>query len=125
MKSWELSGLDVEPHKPHVLSSSSDARTIVVDLPSGERMQDHEVHERAFVVLVSGELEITTPAGGRVSGGPGLLVEFEPRERHEVLARSDARFLLVLAPWPGSGHSGAMTLADKADVRARAAERNP
>jgi len=32
---------------------------------------------------------------------------FDPGERHEVRARSDARLLLVLAPWPGDGHPGA------------------
>jgi len=45
--------------------------------------------------------------GGLLAGGPGLLAVFEPGERHEVRARSDARLLLVLAPWPGEGHPGA------------------
>lgn len=31
----------------------------------------------------------------------------ERGEPHSVRARSDARLLLVLAPWPGSGHPGA------------------
>jgi quercetin dioxygenase-like cupin family protein len=42
-----------------------------------------------------------------VTGGPGFFVVFDPGERHEVHARSDARLLLVLAPWPGDGHPGA------------------
>jgi hypothetical protein len=42
-----------------------------------------------------------------ISGGPGLLAVFDPAERHAVRARSDARLLLVLAPWPGAGHPGA------------------
>jgi hypothetical protein len=29
---------------------------------------------------------------------------FDPNERHEVTAKSDARLLLVLSPWPGEGH---------------------
>jgi len=40
----------------------------------------------------------------RVTGGPGFLSHFAPGERHAVKARSDARLLLVLAPWPGVGH---------------------
>jgi hypothetical protein len=32
---------------------------------------------------------------------------FDPHERREVRATSDARLLLVLAPWPGDGHPGA------------------
>jgi len=122
MKSWNITTLDAKPHTPHILSSSADARAIVLDLPAGERLQDHKVHERAWVVLVAGEIEITTPAGDHATGGPGLLVELDPHERHEVLALSDARFLLLLTPWPGAGHPGALTLEEKAEVRARAAE---
>jgi len=33
-----------------------------------------------------------------------MLAVFDPGERHEVRARTDARVLLVLAPWPGQGH---------------------
>jgi quercetin dioxygenase-like cupin family protein len=122
MKSWDIHALDVKPHKPHIISSSQDARAIVLHLLAGERMQDHEVHERAWVVLIEGEIEIATAAGDSVAGGPGLVVEFDPRERHEVLARSDARFLLLLTPWPGVGHPHTLTLEQKTEVRARAAE---
>ncbi|MGI8441072.1 MAG: cupin domain-containing protein [Thermoleophilaceae bacterium] len=94
----------------------------MLHLPEGERMQDHEVHERAWVVVIAGEVEISTAAGERAEGGPGLLVELDPRERHEVVARSDARFLLLLTPWPGVDHPGTMTLEQKAEVRTRAAE---
>ena len=34
----------------------------------------------------------------------GTLAHFVPQERREVSAVSDARLLLVLAPWPGEGH---------------------
>ncbi len=122
MKHWNVETLAPVPRTPRILSSSEDARTIVLDLPAGERLQEHEVHERAFVVLISGEVEVTTKAGATVVGGPGLLVEFDPRERHEVLARSDARILLLLTPWPAAGHPGVLTLEQKAEVRDRAAE---
>ena len=70
---------------------------------AGEELQDHEVHERAWLVVVDGEVEID--AGEEtVSGGPGLFATFDPKERHEVRATSDARLLLVLGPWPGAGH---------------------
>lgn len=122
MKTWDLSTIEVQPHKPHIVSSSADARAIVLHLPEGERLEDHEVHERAWVVLISGEVEITTTDGGRVEGGPGVLVEFDPRERHEVRALSEARFLLLLTPWPGKGHPHTLTLEEKAEVRTRASE---
>jgi quercetin dioxygenase-like cupin family protein len=108
MEHWDLSTLDVEPHKPQVLHSTrGEARSITLRLPAGEELQDHQVHERAHVVVVEGEIEIEIDGGEIVSGGPGLLAVFDPNERHEVRARSDARLLLVLAPWPGPGHPGA------------------
>ena len=62
-------------------------------------------------------------AGETVSGGTGLLAEFDPGEQHEVRATADSKVLLFLAPWPGDGHPGAMTLDEKATVRERARER--
>ena len=103
METWELNTLDIEAHKPQVLRSDEDARIVAIFLPAGEELQEHEVHERAYVAVVAGEVEIE--ANGRtVSGGPGLIAHFDPSERHTVRATTDTRFLLVLAPWPGHGH---------------------
>ncbi len=123
MNSWDIRGLDLRPHSPEILSTTDDARAIVLEIPAGESMQDHQVHERAWVTVIDGEVEITTTSGEQVVGGPGLMVEFAPRERHAVLARSTARLLLLLTPWPGRGHPGTMTLEDKAQATDRAAER--
>jgi len=107
MEHWDLRSLDVEPHQPAVLHSArGEARSIAIALPAGEALQDHEVHERAYLVVVDGEVEITSD-GGTVSGGPGLVATFAAHERHAVKATSEARLLLVLAPWPGDGHPGA------------------
>jgi redox-sensitive bicupin YhaK (pirin superfamily) len=104
MEHWDLRTLDVEPHKPKILHSSrGEARSIAIHLPAGEELSDHEVHERAYLVVVDGEVELEP----ETVGGPGLLAVFDPRERHAVRARTDARLLLVLAPWPGDGHPGA------------------
>jgi redox-sensitive bicupin YhaK (pirin superfamily) len=123
MRSWDLFELPVEPHTPTIIASSDDARAIVLNLPAGEALQEHEVHERAWLVVLEGEVEIDAHDGLRVSGGSGLLSEFEPRERHEVRACSDARLLLLLTPWPGAGHPGAMSLPDKRLARQSARER--
>jgi quercetin dioxygenase-like cupin family protein len=104
---WDLRSLPVESHEPVVLSSTrGESRTVVLQLPGGEALRDHQVHERAHVVVIDGEVEIDQ-GGQTISGGPGLMAVFDPGERHEVRARSDARLLLVLAPWPGEGHPGA------------------
>jgi quercetin dioxygenase-like cupin family protein len=122
MLSWDLRSADVKPHEPLILASGDDARTVLLNLPAGEELQEHEVHERARLVVAAGEVEVTTADGERVQAGEGHLFEFAPGERHTVAARADARLLLILTPWPGDGHPGAMTLEQKADVRERAAE---
>lgn len=123
MKSWSLSDLALEPRLPEIISSSQAARAIVLDLAGGEALGDHEVHERAWLVVVGGEVEVSTGTGESATGGPGLLVELGPGERHEVLAVSDARLLLLLTPWPGGGHPGAMTITEKLYARRHAAKR--
>jgi redox-sensitive bicupin YhaK (pirin superfamily) len=103
MDHWDLRTLEVDPHQPRILHSArGEARSILINLPAGEELQDHQVHERAYVVVIDGDVEI-----GGASAGTGSLVVFAPRERHAVKAASDARLLLVLAPWPGDGHPGA------------------
>jgi quercetin dioxygenase-like cupin family protein len=104
MESWNLKELEVLPHAPVVLDSESEGRAILINLPKGEQLQEHQVHERAFVLVIDGTVGITTPGGEDAEGGTGLLTIFDPAERHEVTALEDARILLVLSPWPGDGH---------------------
>ncbi len=109
MQHWDLRTLEVQPHLPSILHSTrGDARSIALNLPAGDLLQEHEVHERAHLVVIDGEVEVLGPGGEEsVDAGPGGFFVFEPHERHEVRARSDARLLLLLAPWPGEGHPGA------------------
>src|SRR3712207_5525820 len=101
MEHWDLHTLSGEPHRPQILHSTrGEARSIAIHLPAGEALQDHEVHERAHLVVIEGEVEVEA-SSGTVRGGPGFLAVFDPHERHEVRATGDARLLLVLAPWPG------------------------
>ncbi len=104
MESWDLSTIDVEPHQPVVLDSEDEGRAIVINLPAGEKLSEHQVHERAWVLVISGQVRIDLPDGTSTRGGAGLLAIFDPAERHEVSADEDSRILLVLAPWPGDGH---------------------
>jgi quercetin dioxygenase-like cupin family protein len=103
MDSWDIASLEVEPHFPQVLRSDDTTRAIAINLPAGEQMQMHQTHERAFLVVVSGKVELED-GGDTETGGPGFLAHFEPRERREVRAKEDARLILLLAPWPGEGH---------------------
>jgi quercetin dioxygenase-like cupin family protein len=104
MDIWDLRSLDVQPHYPQVLRSDDGAaRAIAIQLPAGEQLQEHEVHEHAYLVVIDGEVRLTE-RGESETAGPGTLSHWVPQERHEVTATSDARLLLILAPWPGPGH---------------------
>jgi quercetin dioxygenase-like cupin family protein len=103
METWDIASLQVEPHQPEVLRSDPEARVIAINLPAGEELQDHQVHERAWLMVAAGEVDLLQD-GTTVSGGPGFVAHFDPNERHEVRARTDSRLLLFLAPWPGQGH---------------------
>ena len=99
METWDIASLDVQPHQPEILRSDPEARVIAINLPAGEELQEHEVHEHAYLVVVDGEVQLSGEAAG-----PGTVAHWSPQERHDVVATSDARLMLILAPWPGPGH---------------------
>jgi quercetin dioxygenase-like cupin family protein len=122
MNTWKITDLNLKPHAPEILATTDDARAIALLIPAGESLDDHQVHERAWVTVLDGEVELTTTGGESINGTSGLLIEFSPNERHAVHAHTDAYLLLLLTPWPGPGHPGAMTLEQKATARDDAAE---
>jgi quercetin dioxygenase-like cupin family protein len=103
MQTWDVRSMAIEPHHPQVLRSDDETRAIAINLPSGEEMQEHQVHERTYLLVADGAIEISAD-GQSVSGGVGFVSHFEPTERRTVRALSDALLVLVLAPWPGVGH---------------------
>jgi quercetin dioxygenase-like cupin family protein len=103
MDTWDIATLDVRPHHPEVLRSDDETRAIAINLPAGDALQDHQVHERAWLFVADGEIEVEQ-GGQTVTGKTGFLAHFEPNERHEVRARVDSRLILLLSPWPGDGH---------------------
>ena len=123
MDDWDLKRLAWRPHQPEILSSNEEGRAIVLDLPAGEMLQEHQVHEGAWITVIYGQVSIISHAGKTIDVQPGTLVQFAPEERREVKAIVDSRILLLLTPWPGPGHPGAMTLQQKTKVRDRAAVR--
>ncbi len=104
MQTWDIAGMDVEPHNPRVIDSQDEGRAIVINLPAGESLDEHQVHERAWLVVIEGEIEVSEPGEEAVAGEQGFLAEWDPGERHEVSATADSSLLLLLTPWPGEGH---------------------
>jgi len=86
-----------------VLGTADGARAIVIRLAPGQELGDHQVHERASLVVVRGSAHIEAGADA-VEAGPNTLLTFEPGERHSVASADSAQILLILAPWPGEGH---------------------
>lgn len=88
---------------PIVLHSTDEARAVLIGLDPGQELGDHQVHERAYLVVVDGRARIESGADS-LEAGPGTLVRFEENERRRVSSAEGARLLLLLAPWPGAGH---------------------
>ena len=104
MDSWDILSLDVEPHRPQVLRSDGEVRVIALNLPAGEQLQQHQTHERAYLVVVDGDVQVDD-GGQTKDGSSGFVAHFEPNERRGVRAGDGgAKLLLFLGPWPGEGH---------------------
>jgi quercetin dioxygenase-like cupin family protein len=88
---------------PVVLDTTDDARAVLVALSPGQQLGEHQVKERAWLVVVDGTVEVRT-GDETLTWGAGTLAMFDPHERHAVRSESGARILLILAPWPGAGH---------------------
>ena len=112
--SWEVScpawrpgtshSLDVEPHQPQVLRSDAETRVIAINLPAGEAAPGAPGARARLAGRRRRRGGGRARRRRRVRAGTGFVAHFDPNERHEVRATSDARLLLFLAPWPGEGH---------------------
>jgi len=104
MESWNL--LEIEASEgirsPSVLHSG-DARAIALHLLPDQTLGDHRVRERAWLTVIEGDVEVVC-GGVRAIATAGMLVMFDPGEVHSVTSAHGARLLLLLAPWPASGH---------------------
>jgi quercetin dioxygenase-like cupin family protein len=105
VESWNLFELDTPggTRSPIVLHSTEEARAVLIGLEPGQELGDHQVHENAYMVVVDGQVQVTS-GSDVVEAKPGTFVRFEEKERHRVASEGGARILLLLAPWPGAGH---------------------
>jgi quercetin dioxygenase-like cupin family protein len=105
VQSWNLREIETPggSRSPVVLESDDAARAVLIGLDPGQELGDHEVKERAFLLVVDGSVRVET-GGKELRAGRGTLISFEPEERRAVSSSDGARILLFLAPWPGLGH---------------------
>ena len=80
MQHWNLAQVDVEPKRPSILATSDEGRAVLLTLCAGEELQEHEVHERTWLLVAAGEVEQKAAAPERAAAAAAA-----------AAARSDAR----------------------------------
>lgn len=105
MQTWSLNEIPTPDgsRSPVVLETADQARAVLIGLEPGQALGNHQVKERAWIVVVDGRVRIESGGDG-IDAGPGTLATFAPDEVHSVSSEGRARILLFLAPWPGDGH---------------------
>jgi quercetin dioxygenase-like cupin family protein len=105
VQSWNLLELETPggTRSPIVLHSTDEARAVLIRIDPGQALGDHQVHERAYVIVTEGQVRIDSGTDS-LEAEAGTLVRFEEKERRRVSSAGGARLLLILAPWPGPGH---------------------
>ena len=105
MRSWDLREIETPmgSRSPVVLHSAEEARAVLIRLDPGQELGDHQVKEHAFLLVVDGRAQVEA-RDDALDAEPGMLLLFEPDERHSISTDDGATMLLLLAPWPGEGH---------------------
>ncbi len=122
MQVWNLKA----PHEseragPRVLFSTPEARGVVIDLAPDEELSEHQVRERAVVLVLLGSIGLTA-GDSTTTCDEGTLVLLEPGERRAVRALEQSRLLLALAPWPAADHYDAGEDEDPHELPANATQ---
>jgi quercetin dioxygenase-like cupin family protein len=105
VQSWDVRKIEVPEgtRRAEALETVDGARAIIVRLAPGEELGEHQVRERAWLMVVEGSARIEA-GGDVVEAGPGTLLTFEPDERHKVSSDDGTRIVLILSSWPADGH---------------------
>jgi quercetin dioxygenase-like cupin family protein len=104
MRVWHLHEIEMpRGTRDPVVLDSGDSRVLLIGLEPGQELGEHQVRERAWVVVVDGAIEVST-ADEALDAPAGTLLEFDPTERRTVKSEGGARLLILLSPWPGPGH---------------------
>ncbi|WP_037600882.1 cupin domain-containing protein [Streptacidiphilus rugosus] len=69
-------------------------RQSLIALTQGSVLGEHESPHAASLLVLAGQVQVSTESGGMVALGAGELAEV-PQERHDLMALSDAVVLLT------------------------------
>jgi quercetin dioxygenase-like cupin family protein len=105
VQSWNVKEIEVPEgaRRAAALETVDGARAIIIRLTPGEELGEHQVRERAWLMVVDGSARIEA-GGDVVEAGAGTLLTFEPDERHKVSSVSGTRIVMILSSWPADGH---------------------
>ena len=105
VQSWDVREIEVPEgtRRAEALETVDGARAIIIRLTPGEELGEHQVRERAWLMVVDGSARIEA-GGDVVEAGPGTLLTFEPDERHKVSSVGGTRIVMILSSWPADGH---------------------
>jgi quercetin dioxygenase-like cupin family protein len=105
VQSWDLNEIGVPEgtRRAEALETVDGARAIIIRLAPGEELGEHQVRERAWLMVVDGTARVEA-GGDVVEAGSGTLLTFAPDERHKVSSVDGTRILLILSSWPADGH---------------------
>src|SRR4029077_21087422 len=98
VQSWNVKEIEVPEgtRRAEALETVDGARAIIIRLTPGEELGEHQVRERAWLMVVEGSARVEAGGGDVVEAGPGTLLTFEPDERHKVSSVSGTRIVMIL-----------------------------
>jgi quercetin dioxygenase-like cupin family protein len=102
---WDLLAIDAPDgtRDPAVLTSDDEGRAVLIRIDGGQELGDHQVKEHAWIVVLDGSVRVRA-GSEHIEARAGTLFRFQPDERRTVASDTGARILLLLCPWPGTGH---------------------
>ena len=105
VQSWDVQEIEVPEgtRRAEALETVDGARAILIRLAPGEELGEHQVRERAWLMVVDGSARIEA-GGDVVDAERGTLLTFEPDERHKVSSAGGTRIVMLLSSWPADGH---------------------
>ena len=110
IENWDIRTLAIDPHQPQVLRSDDETRAIAIRLPSAAALHDHQVHERACLLVADGEIALSARDAG--SHSRATVVCTVARREGDLLSQPPAPDRLLVALIWEAGDVTALVLSE-------------